>query len=118
MLGSSKTYNTPDSPEPIWLANLILWLSPPDKVPLFLEIDKYDNPTLVKNPSRSFISFKTCLEIANSFSFRTVFKFKNQSLASSIVSLEISAISFLSILTAKVSNLSLFPLHLAQSLFD
>ena len=31
--GSSKTYNTPVSPEPICEANLILCASPPDKVP-------------------------------------------------------------------------------------
>ena len=68
MLGSSNTYKTPERPDPIWLANLILWLSPPDNVPLFLEIDRYDNPTLVKNPNLSFISFKTCFEIASSCS--------------------------------------------------
>ena len=37
MLGSSKTYKTPVSPEPIWDASLILWASPPDRVPDSLE---------------------------------------------------------------------------------
>ena len=36
--GSSKTYNTPVKPDPICEANLILWASPPDKVP-----DSLDN---------------------------------------------------------------------------
>ena len=31
--GSSRTYRTPVNPEPICEANLILWASPPDKVP-------------------------------------------------------------------------------------
>ena len=30
--GSSKTYVTPTNPDPIWLASLILWASPPDNV--------------------------------------------------------------------------------------
>ena len=37
MEGSSNTYVTPVNPDPIWLANLIRWDSPPDKVELFLE---------------------------------------------------------------------------------
>ena len=36
--GSSKTYNTPVNPDPIWEASLILWASPPDNVP-----DSLDN---------------------------------------------------------------------------
>ena len=35
--GSSNTYITPVNPEPICDANLILWDSPPDKVPDSLE---------------------------------------------------------------------------------
>ena len=38
--GSSNTYNTPVNPDPIWLANLILWLWPPDKLLLALAKDK------------------------------------------------------------------------------
>ena len=34
--GSSRTYVTPTNPEPIWLANLILWASPPDNVSALL----------------------------------------------------------------------------------
>ena len=37
ILGSSSTYRTPVSPEPIWVASLILWDSPPDKVLVSLE---------------------------------------------------------------------------------
>ena len=36
ILGSSNTYKTPDSFDPIWVANLILWASPPDNVPALL----------------------------------------------------------------------------------
>jgi len=39
MEGSSKTYKTPVSPEPICDANLILCDSPPDKVPD--DLDKF-----------------------------------------------------------------------------
>jgi len=63
-------------------------------VPLFLEIDKYERPTLVKKPSLSFISLSTCFEISNSCLLSILFKLKNQSLASSIVNLDTSAISF------------------------
>ena len=34
--GSSRIYVTPTKPAPIWLANLILWFSPPDKVSALL----------------------------------------------------------------------------------
>ena len=34
--GSSRTYVTPTRPEPIWLANLIRWASPPDNVSALL----------------------------------------------------------------------------------
>jgi len=87
-------------------------------VPLFLEIDKYESPTLVKKPSLSLISLRTCLEISNSCLLSILFKFKNQSLASSIVNFDTSAISFLFILTARVSSFSLLPLHYSQSLSD
>ena len=33
MLGSSRIYSTPTSPEPIWVAKRIRWASPPDRVP-------------------------------------------------------------------------------------
>ena len=35
--GSSKTYKTPVKPDPICDASLILWDSPPDKVPDVLD---------------------------------------------------------------------------------
>ena len=31
ILGSSSMYNTPTSWDPIWVANLILWDSPPER---------------------------------------------------------------------------------------
>ena len=34
--GSSRTYNTPESLLPIWVASLILWASPPDNVSALL----------------------------------------------------------------------------------
>ena len=34
--GSSSTYVTPTRPDPIWLANLIRWASPPDRVSALL----------------------------------------------------------------------------------
>ena len=40
ILGSSNIYKTPTKPEPIWVASLILWDSPPDNVPAILLIVK------------------------------------------------------------------------------
>ena len=37
ILGSSNIYITPVSPDPIWVASLILWDSPPDKVAALLD---------------------------------------------------------------------------------
>ena len=37
ILGSSSIYITPVNPEPIWVASLILWASPPDKVAALLD---------------------------------------------------------------------------------
>ena len=56
MLGSSKTYNTPDKLTPTWLANLILWPSPPESV--FVERSKvrYPSPTESINPNLPSIS--------------------------------------------------------------
>ena len=61
--GSSKTYKTPVNAEPICVASLILWNSPPLKVADFLDNVKYSNPTSFKNFNRDLISFKTCRAI-------------------------------------------------------
>lgn len=37
ILGSSKIYNTPVNPEPIWVAKRIRCASPPDKLPAPLD---------------------------------------------------------------------------------
>ena len=37
MLGSSSTYITPVKPDPIWVASLILWDSPPESVAALLD---------------------------------------------------------------------------------
>ena len=74
ILGSSKIYKTPTNEEPIWVANRIRWLSPPDKVPEERNNVKYSKPTLCRNPSRSVISFKIRSAImesrSDSFRFR------------------------------------------------
>ena len=57
MLGSSNTYKTPVNLEPIWVANLILWASPPDNDPVLLLNVKYSKPTFDKNVNLDFISF-------------------------------------------------------------
>ena len=46
--------------EPIWVASLILWLSPPESVPAARESVRYDKPTACKNRSRDRISRKIC----------------------------------------------------------
>ena len=60
MDGSSKIYSTPIRLLPIWVASLIRWLSPPERVPLDRDRVRYPNPTDCKNRSRDRISFKIC----------------------------------------------------------
>ena len=57
ILGSSSIYNTPTNFVPIWVANLILWASPPDKVRKGLSKLRYSKPRLYINSTLCFISF-------------------------------------------------------------
>lgn len=60
MLGSSRTYSTPTKLAPICVANLILWDSPPDRVPALLLKVRYSNPTSRRNFTLPLISFTIC----------------------------------------------------------
>ena len=71
ILGSSSTYKTPTKAEPIWVASLILWASPPDNVPAFLDNVKYSNPTSLKKDALSFISFNISCAINLFFSLNS-----------------------------------------------
>ena len=88
ILGSSKTYNTPDNLDPIWVAKRILCASPPDNVPALLASVKYSNPTLIKNLSLSNISLVINLLISCCYLFN--FKLDKKSYSSLILSLVIS----------------------------
>ena len=68
MLGSSRIYSTPIRLEPIWVARRMRWLSPPERVAAERARDRYPRPTLVRKPSRAFISFTIRSAIIWSFS--------------------------------------------------
>ncbi len=57
MEGSSRIYSTPMRLDPIWVASLIRWLSPPERVAADRLRVRYCSPTLCRNPSRERISF-------------------------------------------------------------
>jgi hypothetical protein len=54
--GSSRTYSTPTSAEPICVARRMRCASPPDSVAAARSIDRYPMPTFSRNRSRSSIS--------------------------------------------------------------
>ena len=76
ILGSSRTYNTPVNLDPIWVASLILWASPPDKVPADLAKVKYSRPTFFKKVNLFLISLTINSLILASASVN--FKLSNQ----------------------------------------
>ena len=55
--GSSKTYKTPVNLDPICVASLIRWASPPERLPAFLDSVRYSKPTSFKKANRLWISF-------------------------------------------------------------
>ena len=67
ILGSSKIYSTPVNPEPICVASLIRWASPPDNVPALLDNVKYSRPTSIKNCNLLFNSLNIWSAIILSF---------------------------------------------------
>ena len=114
ILGSSSTYKTPTKAEPIWVANLILWASPPDRVPAFLDNVKYSKPTFFKNDALSFISFNISWAINWFFSLKCKFSIK---FSKSFIDKLVTSIMFLPpIKTDKTSFFNLLPLHLGQGI--
>ena len=63
MLGSSRTYSTPTSADPIWVARRIRCASPPDRLPAARPSVRYSRPTLSRNPSRASISLRISFAI-------------------------------------------------------
>ena len=110
--GSSKTYKTPVSLEPIWVASLILWLSPPLNVEAVLPKVKYSSPTSIKKPTLFFISFKTIEEIASSVGVN--FKLFKNSLNFFKDKLQTSAMLSPPTLIDKTSLFNLSPLQTVQ----
>ena len=76
--GSSRIYSTPTSDEPICVASLIRWLSPPESVPAERDRVRYSSPTLLRKPRRDLISFIICSPISLSRSLISRFS-KNSS---------------------------------------
>ncbi len=105
---------TPDNLVPICDANLILCDSPPDSVPACLESVKYSNPTFIKKPNLTNISFM----IGSAIFFRlpSNLRFLMNECAFVIDILVTSTIFFFSIVTAREYGFNLFPLQSGQIL--
>ena len=88
ILGSSRTYKTPESFEPIWVASLIRWASPPDKVIAILDNVKYSNPTSTKNSKRFLISAITSRAISCSIggNVKLLMNFNNSPVDKQVIS--------------------------------
>jgi len=115
ILGSSKIYITPVSPEPIWVAKRIRCASPPDKVPALLDNVRYSSPTSIKNWSLLLISFKIISAIIASF-WVNFNELKNSFKAF----IDISVISFIFLPFILMHSISFFkraPLHVWQCEF-
>ena len=112
MDGSSRMYKTPINEDPIWVANLILWASPPDSVPAFLSSVKYSSPTETMNPSLSLISLRICFAIIFSFSERVKL---SKNICASLTDISVISITdFCPIVTARLSGFNRLPLHTGQ----
>ena len=112
MLGSSRMYNTPISDEPICVASLILWLSPPESVPLERFNVKYSRPTLFKKANLSQISLITGLAIICSLVENS--KFLKNSKLSTILKSQTSKMFIPPTVTAKASRFNRLPLQSGQ----
>ena len=112
MLGSSRIYATPTSPEPICVASRMRCASPPDSVPVARERERYSRPTLMRNDTLARISFKIGAPMASCMAVSV-----NASMNSRNFTIDILVASkmFLSpTVTARDSFFSRCPLHAAQ----
>ena len=118
MDGSSKTYITPVSPEPICEASRMRWASPPDKVPDWRESDRYSSPTLFKKFSRSTISFKILWAISRFCGLSFSSAPANHPSACLIDMAETSMMSSPAILIASASGFRRLPPQCSQTAAD
>ena len=110
--GSSSTYKTPVSLEPIWVASLIRCASPPDRVPALRASVRYDKPTFIKKLNLELISLIIKLDI--SCCSLLSFKLLKNVYKSSILRSVNSYIFFLPIRTDNTESSSLEPWHVGQ----
>ena len=105
----------PCSCEPICVASLMRWLSPPLRVLEGRLTERYDNPTSNKNCKRSRISFNTSFAMAFCLLLKRNSTPSNHAAKLSKFIADNSAIFLLSILNQRLSFLNLVPLQVAQS---
>src|SRR3990167_6644547 len=116
MVGSSRTYNTPLKPEPIWEARRILWASPPDRLPASLSRVKYSRPTEIRNLSLCSISLMMSLATNLSLSLTSFWVFR-ELIHSSTLDTEKEVTADMDNprrVTDRLSGLSLVPLQTTQ----
>ena len=105
--GSSRIYSTPTSPDPICVASLIRWDSPPDSVPAARESVRYPSPTCFRNLSLCLISLVMSLDICCSLGVSSRFS-KNRIACSTDRSVS-SMIFFPPTVTASTVSFSFLP---------
>ena len=107
--GSSRTYSTPTSPEPICEAKRIRWASPPDSVAADRSSERYSSPTSQRNRNRTLISLRICSAIIAWRSSR--WRSMSRSVDSAIDSAHSWWMLSPSMVTASASGLSRAPPH-------
>ena len=84
MLGSSRIYSTFTSLDPIWVASLIRWLSPPESEEVALSSERYSRPTSSRNDTLSRSSFRMSLAMAFSLALNFPSRVSSHSLRAEI----------------------------------
>ena len=118
MLGSSRMYSTFTSLEPIWVASLILWLSPPESEDVARSRDRYSRPTSIRTDILSFSSLSMSRAMSLSLCPSLPSRESTQSFRCEISMAETSDMVLPSILKYCVSWLSLVPWHTGHTIFS
>ena len=118
MLGSSSIYSTFTSFDPIWVASLILWLSPPDSDAVARSRDRYSSPTSSRKPVLSLSSLSMSLAIRLSRFPNFPSRLDSHSIRSEISIAATSEMVLPSILKQEASWLSLVPWHTGHTILS
>ena len=109
MLGSSRMYSTFTSFDPICVASLILWLSPPESEAVARSSDRYSSPTSRRKDTLSRSSFRISRAMAFSLALSFPSSESSHSFNAEISIADTSDIVFPSILKYSVSRFSRVP---------